>query len=214
MRFQSDGTSKIRRAAKRLRHDSAINEVMEPDKRLLDHEFYQAWERGDVTEEQLADYATAYQKFMDTVPEYWQQVLTGLEIDDPQGAEIVAEEQEHATMWEEWRGGLPEVSDAAELNSLLSALDEMTPAELAGAIHAYEVQQPEVAETKKAGLIDHYGFDEDELAFFDEHIEGEDEHIAFGAAIREKCSDPDAFDRGFQKGANRIYHSLDAFTAS
>lgn len=187
---------------------------MEPDKRLLDHEFYQAWERGDVTEDQLAEYATAYQTFMEKVPEYWERVLSGLDIDDPRGAEIVAEEQEHATMWEDWRTGLPEAPDAAELDSLLSALETMGPAELAGAIHAYETQQPEVAETKKAGLIEHYGFNGEDLGFFDEHIEGEDEHIAFGAAIRDKCSNPAAFDRGFEKGAERIYHSLDAFTAS
>ena len=186
---------------------------MQPETRLLDHPFYEAWERGDVTESQLADYGVAYQTFMDRVPTYWQQVLDGLDVASEQGDAIVAEEREHADMWEAWRTDLPEAADAPELTALFDALDGMSPSELAGALHAYEAQQPEVAETKKAGLIEHYGFDADDLAFFDEH-QDEAEHIAFGAALRDDCADPDAFDRGFEQGADAVYHSLDAFTAS
>lgn len=187
---------------------------MEPEPRLLDHPFYRAWERGDVTRDQLADYAEAYRAFVDRVPTYWQRVLDGLAIDDPRGEEIVAEEREHAGLWEVWRGDLPETTDAPELTSLFEDLAGMSPSELAGALHAYEVQQPEVAATKKAGLVDHYRVEEGDLAFFDEHVHGEDEHVAFGAAIREEQADSTAFDRGFRRGAEAIYHSLDTFAGS
>lgn len=186
---------------------------MQPEKRLLDHPFYEAWERGDVTTDQLADYAEAYQAFMDRVPVYWRRVLDGLDVEDPRGEAVVAEEREHADLWAEWRSDLPEAGDAPELTALFEALDGMSPSELAGALHAYETQQPEVAETKNAGLVEHYGFSEDDLAFFDEHVE-EDEHIAFGAELREEHADAAAFDRGFRRGADRVYHSLDAFAGS
>lgn len=221
---------------------------MQPEPRLLDHQFYEAWERGDVSEEQLGEYATAYQAFMDRVPTYWRRVLDGLDVpEDGTGAAIVAEEREHADLWANWRSEITESGSSAypatpdtpdtpdstvspgstvspdaipsdeppELADLFEALEGMSPSELGGALHAYETQQPAVAETKKAGLLEHYGFDAgDDLAFFDEHAEGEDEHIAFGEEIRERHADTEAFDRGFERGAERIYHSLDSFAAS
>lgn len=188
-------------------------ETIEVKKRLLDHPFYQAWEKGEVTEEQLADYGEAYQEFMEAVPGLWQKVLDGLDVDDPTGDEVVADEKEHAELWEEWRAELPEADEAPRLADLLDGLVEMGPAELAGALHAYELQQPEVAETKKQGLIEHYGFDVDNLEFFDEHAEGEEEHLAFGRKIRDEYADAEAFTEGFNRGAELVFHSLDAFVA-
>lgn len=187
---------------------------MELEHQLLDHPFYQAWDRGEVTEEQLANYADAYQSVMDRIPLLWRRVLDGLDIDSPTGETIVAEEQEHAELWEQWRAKLPDATRDEELAALHDALDAMSPSELAGALHAWEVQQPGVAETKKEGLLTHYGFTADEMAFFDEHIEEEDEHIAFGEAIREQHADTAAFDRGFRRGARVMYHSLDAFVCN
>lgn len=184
---------------------------MHPEPRLLDHPFYEAWECGDVSADQLASYAAAYQRFVDRIPTYWKQVLDGLDVDDSTGEVIVEEERTHAELWEQWRDDLPEPSETPELAGLFAALDRMSPAELAGALHAYETQQPAVAETKKAGLREHYEFATGDLAFFEEHVEGEDEHIDFGTRIREEYADAADFDRGFRLGADRIYHSLDHF---
>lgn len=186
---------------------------MEPETKLLDHPFYQAWEDGDVTVAQLADYGAAYQTFMDRVPGYWEYVLEHLEVTDAEGAEIVAEERDHAELWGEWTAHVPEPDDAPELTALFESLNGMSPSELAGALHAYEVQQPGVAETKKAGLVEHFDLPAADLGFFDEHMD-EADHIAFGEYVREAYADEAAFDRGFELGAARVYHSLDAFTAS
>ncbi len=186
---------------------------MQPDKQLLDHPFYQAWEDGDVTTEQLAEYGTAYSEFMDRVPGYWERVLNELDVSDAQGEEVVAEELEHATLWQSWIEHFPEPSQAPQLSDLFDSLEGMSASELAGALHAYELQQPEVAQTKKAGLVEHFDVPETDLDFFDEHMD-EAEHIAFGEYIREEYADTAAFDRGFERGAERVYHSLDAFTAS
>lgn len=178
-------------------------------KPLLEHPFYQAWNDGEVTVEQLSEYGEAYQTFMDRVPEYWQKVIDGLGLEN--GDEIVAEETEHAELWDEWNSQLPDPEEAPKLEALFEKLEGMSPLQLAGALHAYEVQQPDVAKTKKKGLVEFYGFDTDELKFFDEHIEEEDEHIAFGEYIQEKFDEDGQFDEGFEKGAEAIYHSLDAF---
>lgn len=186
---------------------------MQPEPRLLDHPFYEAWERGDVSAEQLASYASAYQAFVDRIPGDWERVLDGLDVDDPRGETVVDDECRHADLWERWREDLPEPTETPELRELFDALDRMEPAELAGAIHAYETQQPAVAETKKTGLLAHYDGAEQDLTFFDEH-ESEDDHVELGTRIREEYADPAAFDRGFRTGADRIYHSLDHFVSA
>lgn len=186
---------------------------MELKKELLEHPFYQAWNDGEITEAQLASYAAAYQTFMNRVPTYWKRVIEGLDVKDDRADGLVAEESDHAELWSEWRSELPEVEDAPAMRNLFDGLDEMSPSALAGALHAYEVQQPDVAATKRKGLVEHFGFDEDALDFFDEHVENEDDHIAFGKALRENVADTEAFDHGFQKGSELVYNSLDAFMA-
>jgi pyrroloquinoline-quinone synthase len=183
-----------------------------PDTRLLDHPFYQAWERGDVTRDQLAAYGVAYQEFMDRVPDYWARVLAELDVDEPAAETVVDEEREHADLWERWRVDLPDPGEAPELTDLYETLESMSAAELAGAIHAYESQQPAVAETKQDGLCEFYGLGEADLTFFEEHRD-EAEHIALGETIRAAYADKAAFDRGFERGAEAVYHSLDAFVA-
>lgn len=183
---------------------------MEIDQPVLEHPFYQAWEAGEVTREQLAAYAEAYQEFMDRVPEMWERVLDGLDVDLETADDVVDEEENHAELWSEWAVELPEVEDAPRLQELFDGFAEMNASELAGAIHAYEVQQPEVAETKKKGLLEHYGFDEDQTAFFDEHMD-EDDHIAFGEVIAQEYADDEDFAAGFQRGAELVYGSLDNF---
>lgn len=187
---------------------------MELSHRLLDHPFYQAWNRGEITTEQLAQYGAAYQTFMDAVPHFWAKVVQGLDLDTSPDAEmasaIVEEEAEHAELWEEWRIDLPDAHDHPRLHRLLDALADMPASELAGAIHAYEIQQPGVAETKRRGLLTHYGWSEGNVTFFDEHLD-EEEHLAFGRKIYEEYADSEAFERGFQRGAKLVYHSLDAF---
>lgn len=184
---------------------------MELAKEMLNHPFYQAWNDGEISQDQLAQYAVAYQEFMDRVPNYWNQVLDGLGIDEEQGDEVVVEETEHSELWRQWRVQLPAKEDAPMLSDLFNALEEMSASELAGALHAYEVQQPDVADTKREGLVDHYGFSADNLDFFDEHAENEDDHIAFGQKIRNRYADTEAFDRGFKIGSTLFFHSLDAF---
>ena len=186
---------------------------MQPSCRLLDHPFYQAWNQGAVTPDQLARYGEAYQTLMDRIPDYWRKVVEDLDLSQPVAQEIIEEEAQHAGLWAQWTAKLAPAQDAPALSELFEALEGMSGSELAGALHAYEVQQPEVAQTKRLGLLEHYGLAPEDLGFFDEHIENEHEHIAFGAAIADEHADRDAFERGFERGSHLLYHSLDAFVA-
>lgn len=95
---------------------------------------------------------------------------------------------------------------------MIHALDRMTPSELLGALQSFEMQQPEVAATKKEGLLRHYGFLTDDLRYFDEH-QREELHIAYGRSLADRFADPAEFDSGFASGSELIYHSLDEFTS-
>ncbi len=76
--------------------------------------------------------------------------------------------------------------------SISDKLNNMNSSQLLGAIHSFEVQQPEIAKFKKECLIKFYNFKEDDLIYFDEHMKNE-------------------FYYGFEKGQELFYRSLDRF---
>ena len=86
----------------------------------------------------------------------------------------------------------------------------MNPSELLGAIHSFEVQQPEVAKTKKEGLLNHYGFSEADTTYFDEHM-NEAEHIEYGRKLANDFAVKSDFEKGFSRGSEIFYNALDRF---
>ncbi|GAB5465523.1 MAG: TenA family transcriptional regulator [Candidatus Kapaibacteriales bacterium] len=183
---------------------------MELKKRLLEHPFYQAWTKGEITKEQLSIYHSSYREFIGKVPEYWNKAINGLGDDSAYGKKVVAEETEHIDLWEGWVSRLPQNESFPRMTEIMESLDTMTPSELLGAIHAFEVQQPEVAVTKKEGLMCHYGYNEEELKYFDDHQE-EEGHIRFGAMLAEKSANKEEFKAGFERGSELFYKGLDLF---
>ncbi len=176
--------------------------------RLLDHPFYQSWQHGNVTVEQLSRYAESYAELIATMPSCWERIGRELGADT---AAIAADEYHHIALWQWWARRLPRPERAPRLTAAIEMCRNLPAAELLGAIHAFEVQQPDVARTKRDGLLAHYGFHATDLAYFDAHID-EAEHIAFGAALA-RAQDEAAVGRGFARGAEVFYHSLDAFVA-
>jgi len=183
---------------------------MELKFRLLDHPFYQSWNEGTVSREQLANYAASYTDFIELIPVYWDKIIKDFGIDSLTGERIVVEEKLHIPLWKQWRDELEEVESYPKMTDLINGLEMMNTSELLGAIHAFEIQQPEVAYAKKKGLLNHYGFEEKRLMYFDEHMK-EEEHIKFGEKIAEEHANIDDFKAGFNKGSEFIYKSLDLF---
>jgi len=97
--------------------------------RLLDHPFYQAWNRGELSTETLSAYHRSYGEFIKRFPSYWQRVVDTFQQDLPRGASIVNEESEHIHLWELWGEGLSPVRLAidAETARMLATLAPYGP---------------------------------------------------------------------------------------
>jgi pyrroloquinoline-quinone synthase len=165
-------------------------------KHILTHPFYQAWQRGELTRQALADYATQYHHHVAAFPTYLsalhshtsdtttrRAVLENL-IDEEAGA------PNHPELWLQFAEGVGADRDAVlksraepETEALIGTFktlcrDGSVAAGLA-ALYAYESQIPAVSETKIQGLIGFYGITSPEaLAYFRVHQEADVEHSA------------------------------------
>ena len=122
--------------------------------RLLQHPFYLAWSAGTLPVPALRDYARDYGAFIATVSLGWQAV------DEPR---IAAVEEGHAQVWNHtFAAGLDthpeETPKVAEVARLVDTARELfaAPATAFGALYAFESQQPYTAQSKLAGLKEHY----------------------------------------------------------
>lgn len=185
---------------------------MELKHRLLDHPFYQAWTKGEVTKDQLAKYHKSYSEFIELMPQYWHKINKAFNQNSAEAYSVVEDETSHIELWEKWSHKLPKIKDYPQMSELIGTMNTMTPSELLGAIQAFETQQPEVATTKKAGLLEFYGFNESDVTYFNEHIE-EEEHINYGNKLRELYANEQEYKAGFDKGAELYYKGLDLFVA-
>lgn len=122
------------------------------DFNLLDHPFYQAWGAGELSEEQLASYASQYAVLIDRIPDGWRI------IGDDQHAAL---ERHHCNLWRDFAGVLGVTEFAPrhpQLVALANASDRLfaTRATALGALFAFEAQQPFTSESKLTGLRRHY----------------------------------------------------------
>lgn len=183
---------------------------MELKYKLINHTFYQKWSKGELTQNQISDYHKSYSEFIRVIPLLWAKIVNDYKLEDFESDKIVKDETEHILLWDLWGNNLPVIDDFHSMSSIINELSNLNTSELLGAIHAFEIQQPEIAETKKKGLMEFYGFDNDSLKYFDEHM-SEQYHINYAAKIASDYADTDEFNRGFELGAKLIYNSLDLY---
>ena len=172
-------------------------------KHLLTHPFYQAWTRGELSQEALQDYARQYYHHVAAFPTYLsavhantedqetrRQILANLmdeEAGDPNHPELwlrFAEatgvdraEVRSAELWPETRNLIDCFRDVCRNGCTEDGL---------AALYAYESQIPAVAQSKIDGLCKHYGIDTPNgLAYFRVHIEADKEHSATERALLE-----------------------------
>lgn len=165
-------------------------------KHVLTHPFYQAWNRGELSLEALRDYACQYYQHVAAFPTY----LSALHsrIADPDSRKPIlqnlldeeAGSPNHPELWLQFAEGLgltkeqvlhasiyPETTACVETFQCLCREGHFTRG--LAALYAYESQIPEVAETKIAGLKQHYGMDDAEaLSYFTVHIQADKAHRA------------------------------------
>lgn len=161
------------------------------DRHLLGHPFYVRWQRGEVGRVELCAYAAQYRHFEVAFPGYLQSIvervddqtareLLGRNLDDEIGGSVT-----HVELFDEFSaalGGGPAAPTPAT-RALLDTYDALTaegPAQGLAAVVAYELQFPEVAAAKGAGLRRDHGLDHDATAFWDVHAELDADHAAWG----------------------------------
>jgi pyrroloquinoline-quinone synthase len=154
---------------------------------LLNHPFYQAWSQGELTREELREYASEYWHHVSAFPTYLSAMHARL--DDGalrrRVAENLADEEglphgrPHSDLWMDFATGMG--SDAAavrgrqlqpETAALIAYFRETmqtSPAAALAALYTYESRVPAIARTKAEGLKQHYGADAATARYFTLH---------------------------------------------
>ncbi len=178
--------------------------------RLLEHPFYQAWNEGRITLDKLSEYGNSYLQIIEKMPIWWSKVLLQYNLHNTVLNNIVEEEKSHINLWIQWLDKLPKVANFPTMDDIIEKIESLESSELLGAIHSFELQQPEVARLKKEILINYYNFEAQDLKYFDEHIK-EEEHINTALYLYEEYADKEKFSIGLGKGYQIFYTALDKF---
>jgi pyrroloquinoline-quinone synthase len=176
------------------------------ERSILKHPFYQAWERGELTRDQLATYARIYYPHVRAFPEYLEAAMAHA-TDDGVRAELadnLADElgnpAPHDELWLDFAEGVG-ADRAAVVTStphpaaerIVSTFESLASESLASglaALYAYESQQPEVSRTKASGLAAHYGIDDaPTTAYFTVHEAADVRHRAGERDALRACLD-------------------------
>ena len=159
---------------------------------VLNHPFYQDWNKGRLTKKLLQQYATQYYPHVKAFPQYLSRLHSHCPTDSGRQMllgnlnEEEAGDCNHPELWRRFAEGLG--VKRTQLEGTINASSQELyqkffklcggdyPTGL-GALYAYESQVPEVAEIKIDGLKKHYGVtDERSLAFFKVHQEADVHH--------------------------------------
>jgi pyrroloquinoline-quinone synthase len=201
---------------------------------MLKHPFYVAWSEGKLSREVLQEYAKQYYAHVRAFPTYvsavhshcadleTRQVLLENLIEEEQG------EENHPELWLRFAESLAVSRDAVRNAELLPAtkdsvarLKQLTQSsdyrEGLAALYAYESQIPEVAKTKRAGLKEFYGIDDERgISFFRVHESIDLLHIEVELRILAKeCSsleDQERITGAASEAAQALWSFLDGVT--
>jgi pyrroloquinoline-quinone synthase len=202
---------------------------------LLEHPFYQAWSRGELTREDLRAYAAAYWHHVSAFPTYLSALHSRLP-DTELRREVLrnlAEEEgvesgvsrPHSDLWMDFAESMgatraeveshtvqPEI--AALLETFRTAMQEPAPAAALATLYAYESKVPAISVTKAAGLKEHYAVDAAAARYFTLHQTADVAHSAVWRGLIEQqlAADPAAADAALDAGelaARALWKALD-----
>ena len=208
---------------------------------LLCHPFYKAWSAGELTRQDLREYATDYYHHVEAFPTYLAEL--GIRLDDGElrravlanlydekGLEDGAGQTtvEHSELWLDFAEGMGAERElyghapVAEVAGLIGffhrVASEGTPEEALAAFYAYESQVPRVATEKARGLREIYGADEKTRGYFTLHTTADVYHSQvwrqqLGKRIE---TNPEAAEKALTAGeeaAKALWRALDGIEA-
>ncbi|MEA2164670.1 MAG: pyrroloquinoline-quinone synthase [Thermoanaerobaculia bacterium] len=204
--------------------------------RLLDHPFYQRWTAGELTREELQDYARNYYHYALAFPTFLsamhaqtedietRQLLLENLIEEERGPE------NHPELWlrfcesldmdrDEVKRGTPNDATRVLIAALRGSARDGDLHEGLAALYAYESQIPGVAKAKIAGLAEWYGIDAArDIAFFSVHQEADVVHSATSRELLARLCDTETKRGEATAAAGRtldaLYGFLDSVTAA
>ena len=178
-----------------MNHEHTLQRLDEliQSRSILQHPFYKAWQRGELSVRQLAVYAKSYYPHVASFPNYLRSAIAASrdagirENLESNLADELSNPAPHHELWLDFAAGLGvDRNDvtAAEpstfASSTVGTFSRLAAGETAGAVaalYAYESQQPGVSKTKMDGLRRHYGVSDTRvLAYFEVHAEKDIEH--------------------------------------
>ena len=164
------------------------------DMHLLNHSFYQSWNEGSLSLETIREYSSQYFKHVSAFPRYLSAIHSNCDhigtrkilLENLNDEEMGPED--HPELWMRFAEGMgntrDEVNNAVlmeETEELVRTFNQLSRSEdyLKGlaALYCYESMQPEISKTKKEGLQNIYGIeDEETLKFFTVHMQADEWH--------------------------------------
>ena len=207
---------------------------------LLCHPFYKAWSSGQLTRDDLREYAEDYYHHVAAFPTYLAELGIRLEegelrravlanmTEEKGGEDSFGEpERAHSALWldfVEGMGGsrLAKRKPVREIRELVAWFHRVASAgtaeEALAAFYAYESQVPRIAQEKDRGLRQRYGADERTRAYFTLHTTADVAHSQVWRKQLEKRikANPQAAEKALaaaENAAKALWKALDGMEA-
>ena len=208
---------------------------------LLCHPFYKAWSAGELTREDLREYAQDYYHHVEAFPSYLAALGMRLEegelrravlanMCDEKGVEgrVGKNSVPHSELWLDFAEGMGSSRNlewhtpAPEIRQLIrhfhQVASEGSAEEALAAFYAYESQVPHIAKEKERGLRESYGADDKTCGYFSLHATADVYHSKVWRKQLEKriAAHPEAADAALNAAENAacmLWKALDGIEA-
>ncbi len=201
---------------------------------LLQHSFYQAWSKGELTAEELREYAAEYWHHVSAFPTYLSALharMTDAELRREVLRNLAEEEgvdqplgRAHSDLWMDFATGMgatrAEVEARpvqSEMTALIGAFRELMqekPVIAMAALYAYESKVPAIAKTKAEGLAAHYQTTGAAAKYFTLHETADVHHSAVWRELInvQLAAEPEAAEAALdaaERAAQALWSALD-----
>jgi pyrroloquinoline-quinone synthase len=207
---------------------------------LLTHPFYQAWAAGELTRDDLREYARDYYDHVEAFPCYLAQLALRLDegelrravlanLCDEKGMDAAGDDGvPHSELWLDFAEGMGASRDfhwhnqLPEIRQLIRYFHDVAsdglPEEALAAFYAYESQVPRIAKEKERGLRTNYGADDKSCAYFTLHATADIYHSNVWRKQLEKrvAANPETSERALdaaEAAAKMLWRALDGIEA-
>jgi len=202
---------------------------------LLTHPFYRAWTAGELTANDLREYAAEYWHHVSAFPTYLSALHSRLEdaelrrtvlrnLVDEEGIDS-PDRKPHSELWMDFANGMGASNDEVRLRQLqpeskaligtfFKLIQQENAAVGLAALYAYESRVPAIARQKAHGLCDHYKADAKTCRYFKVHETADVHHAEVWkqAIAKELERDPASADRALdaaETAAKALWEALD-----